>query len=154
MFGRMSKVSLLTVGLVIATTTVWPQEEETLMKSLTPVISVDRIEPCLGFWEALGFERTLDVPGDDGMAFAAVSHGGVEVMYQTHASLAEDLPAVAELEFGATNFFIRVSDLNAIKPTLEAGDVVVPERKTFYGAREIVVRAPCGTLVTFAEFEE
>jgi len=149
----MSKVSLLTVGLVIATTTVWPQEEETLMKSLTPVISVDRIEPCLGFWEALGFERTMDVPGDDGMAFAAVSHGGVEVIYQTHASLAE-VPAVAELEFGATNFFIRVSDLNAIKPTLEAGDVIVPERKMFYGSREIVVRASCGTIVSFAEFEE
>ncbi len=123
------------------------------MKSLTPVISVDRIEPCLGFWEALGFERTMDVPGDNGLSFAAVSQGGVEVMYQTYASLAE-VPAVAELKFGPTNFFIRVSDLNAIKPTIEAGDVVVPERKTFYGAREIVVRAPCGTIVTFAEFEE
>ncbi len=123
------------------------------MKSLTPVISVDRIEPCLGFWEALGFERTMDVPGDNGLSFAAVSQGGVEVMYQTYASLAE-VPAVAELKFGPTNFFIRLSDLNAIKPTIEAGDVVVPERKTFYGAREIVVRAPCGTIVTFAEFEE
>ncbi len=153
MFGLISKVSLLTVGLVIATTAVWPQEEETLMKSLTPVISVDRIEPCLGFWEALGFERTMDVPGDNGLSFAAVSQGGVEVMYQTYASLAE-VPAVAELKFGPTNFFIRLSDLNAIKPTIEAGDVVVPERKTFYGAREIVVRAPCGTIVTFAEFEE
>ena len=153
MFGFISKVSLLTVGLVIATTAVWPQEEETLMKSLTPVISVDRIEPCLGFWEAIGFERTMDVPGDNGLSFAAVSQGGVEVMYQTYASLAE-VPAVAELKFGPTNFFIRVSDLNAIKPTIEAGDVVVPERKTFYGAREIVVRAPCGTIVTFAEFEE
>ncbi len=153
MFGFKSKVSLMTVGLVIATTAVWPQEEETLMKSLTPVISVDRIEPCLGFWETLGFERTMDVPGDNGLSFAAVSQGGVEVMYQTYASVAE-VPAVAELKFGPTNFFIRVSDLNAIKPTIEAGDVVVPERKTFYGAREIVVRAPCGTIVNFAEFEE
>ena len=58
------------------------------------------------------------------------------------------------VEVGPTNFFVRVSDLNPIKPTIEAGDVVVPERKTFYGAREIVVRAPCGTIVTFAEFEE
>ncbi len=123
------------------------------MKSLTPVITVERIEPCLGFWEALGIERTMDVPGDNGLSFAAVSQGGVEVMYQTYASLAE-VPAVAELKFGPTNFFIRLSDLNAIKPTIEAGDVVVPERKTFYGAREIVVRAPCGTIVTFAEFEE
>ena len=154
MFGFISKVSLLTAGLVIATTAVWPQEEETLIKSLTPVIFVDRIEPCLGFWEAVGFKRTMDVPGDDGFVFAAVAQGGVEVMYQTYASLAEDLPALAEVKFGPANFFIRLSDLNAIKPTIEAGDVVVPERKTFYGAREIVVRAPCGTLVTFAEFEE
>ena len=153
MFGFNSKVLLLTVGLVAATTAVWPQEEETLMKSLTPVIFVDRIEPCLGFWEELGFKKTMEVPGDDGLNFATVSSGAVEVMYQTTASLA-DLPALAEMEFGPTNFFIRVSDLNAIKPNLEAGDVVVPERKTFYGAREIVVRAPCGTLVTFAEFEE
>ena len=75
-------------------------------------------------------------------------------MYQTRASLADDLPALAEMEFGATNFFIRVDDLDAIKPTLEAGEVVVPERKTFYGSREILVRAPCGTIVNFAEFEE
>ncbi len=47
-----------------------------------------------------------------------------------------------------------IDDLDAIKPTLEAGEVVVPERKTFYGSREILVRAPCGTIVNFAEFEE
>lgn len=124
------------------------------MKSLTPVVIVDRVEPCLGFWQDLGFEKTMDVPGEDGLAFAAVSSGGVEVMYQTRASVAEDLPALADLEFGPASFFIRLQGLDDIKPALEAGDVVVPERKTFYGAREIVVRAPCGTLVTFAEFEE
>ena len=47
-----------------------------------------------------------------------------------------------------------IDDLDAIKPTLEAGEVVVPERKTFYGSREILVRAPCGAIVNFAEFEE
>jgi hypothetical protein len=31
---------------------------------------------------------------------------------------------------------------------------VVPERNTFYGSREIVVMAPCGTVVTFAEFPD
>ncbi len=124
------------------------------MKTLTPVIFVDRVEPCLGFWEELGFKKTMEVPGDDGLNFAAVSSGAVEVMYQTRASLADDLPALAEMEFGPTNFFIRVDDLDAIKPTLEAGEVVVPERKTFYGSREILVRAPCGTIVNFAEFEE
>ncbi len=124
------------------------------MKTLTPVIFVDRVEPCLEFWQELGFKKTMEVPGDDGLNFAAVSSGAVEVMYQTRASLAGDLPALAEMEFGPTNLFIRVDDLDAIKPTLEAGEVVVPERKTFYGSREILVRAPCGTIVNFAEFEE
>ncbi len=124
------------------------------MKTLTPVIFVDQVEPCLGFWEGLGFQRTMEVPEEDGLGFAAMSSGGVEVMYQSQAGLAEDLPDLADLEFGPINLFIRVESLDAIKATLEAGDVVVPERKTFYGAREIVVRATCGSIVTFAEFEE
>ncbi len=33
---------------------------------------------------------------------------------------------------------------------LEGIEVVVPRRTTFYGADEIFVRAPCGTLVGFA----
>lgn len=124
------------------------------MKTLTPVIFMDKVEPCLGFWEGLGFQRTMEVPEEDGLGFAAVASGGVEVMYQSRASLAEDLPDLADMQFGPITLFIRVESLDSIKPTLEAGDVVVPERKTFYGAREIVVRAPCGSIVTFAEFEE
>lgn len=124
------------------------------MQSLTPNVFVDAVEPCLGFWHELGFETTMEVPGDQGMAFAALKSGDVEVMYQTYASLEADLPALLEQQWGPTNFFIRVGDLDGIKATLESGDVVVPERNTFYGAREIVVRAPCGTVVTFAEFAE
>ena len=124
------------------------------MKTLTPVIFVDQVVPCLGFWEDLGFQRTMEVPEEEGLGFAALSSGGVEVMYQSMAGLAADQPDLATMEFGPINLFIRLGSLDAIKPTLEAGDVVVPERKTFYGAREIVVRAPCGSIVTFAEFEE
>jgi hypothetical protein len=32
--------------------------------------------------------------------------------------------------------------------------VVVPERNTFYGTREIAVREPGGNVVTFAEFKD
>jgi uncharacterized glyoxalase superfamily protein PhnB len=124
------------------------------VKTLTPVIFVDQVVPCLGFWEGLGFQRTMEVPEEDGLGFAAMASGGVEVMYQSMAGLAKDQPDLADMQFGPINLFIRVESLDAIKATLEAGDVVVPERKTFYGAREIVVRAPCGSIVTFAEFEE
>ena len=30
------------------------------LKKLTPLMMVDAIEPCLGFWERLGFARTVE----------------------------------------------------------------------------------------------
>ena len=124
------------------------------MQSLTPVVFVEAIEPCLSFWHELGFETTMEVPGERLLGFAALKSGDVEVMYQSFASLEADMPALLEQQWGPTNFFIRVDDLDSLKPTLESGDVVVPERDTFYGSREIAVRAPCGTVVTFAEFPD
>ena len=32
------------------------------MQSLTPILLVDEIEPCLGFWEKLGFKVTVAGP--------------------------------------------------------------------------------------------
>lgn len=123
------------------------------MKKLTPVIFVEHIEPCLPFWEErLGFRRTIEVPQGDSLGFAAVAQGGVEVMYQSRASVAADVPALAQSPFAQSGaLFIEVESLDAIIPKLEGVDVVVPERTTFYGAREIFVRAPCGTVVGFAE---
>jgi len=126
------------------------------MKKLTPVIVVDDIEPSLEFWvDRLGFDLTMEVPEGDRLGFAAVQAGGVEIMYQTRASAAADLPELAEgsLERSAA-LFIEVSDLDALRPKLEGVEMVVPERTTNYGAREIWVRAPCGTVVGFAEFDE
>lgn len=124
-----------------------------LMKQLTPVIFVDEIEPCLGFWvDRLGFHKTIEVPQGDRLGFAAVSRGGVEVMYQSRASLEQDIPALAEGPFERSGaLFIEVAELDQVLPKLEGVEVVVPERTTFYGAREIFVRAPCGTVVGFAE---
>lgn len=126
------------------------------MKKLTPVIFVDAIEPCLPFWEErLGFERTIEVPHRDRLGFAALQKSGIEVMYQSRASLAADIPVLAEGPFDRSGaLFIEVESLDAIKPALEGLEVVVPERTTFYGAREIFVRAPCGTVVGFAEMTE
>ena len=124
------------------------------MKTLTPIIFVDRVEPCLGFWEQLGFENTGEVPGDDGLVFAMLANGGVEIMYQLRSSLKDDLPVLADLSFGPSNFFIKVSDLAAVQSKLEGAEILIEERKTFYGATETVVRAPCGSIITFAEFDE
>jgi uncharacterized glyoxalase superfamily protein PhnB len=127
------------------------------MKRLTPVIFVEEVEPCLEFWvDRLGFEKTMGVPEGDRLGFAAAKRGSVEVMYQSRASIANDVPAFAEgpFERSGLTLYIEVSDLDDVASRIEGVEVVVPERKTFYGAREIAVRAPCGTVVMFAEMGE
>ena len=68
-----------------------------MLKQLTPVLIVDAIEPCLGFWTGgLGLEQVHQVPGPDGkLMFASVKQGSIEVMYQSRASVLEDDPAMA-----------------------------------------------------------
>ena len=130
-----------------------PTGSEVQMNALTPVIYVEEVEPCLGFWLNLGFEKTIEVPEGNRLGFAAVRHGSVEVMYQSRASLRNDLPAFAQGPFEKSGFglYIQVDDLNDVLPKLEGVEVIVPDRKTFYGAREIGVRAPCGSTVMFAQ---
>ena len=156
MFGSDNSVRMATAMplAVFVAAAIQQPEDEDLMKTLTPIIVVDRVEPCLGFWEQLGFEKTGEVPGADGLVFAMLANGGVEIMYQLRASLNDDLPALADVSFGPSNFFIKVSDLAAVQSKLKGAEILVDEKKTFYGARETVVRAPCGTYVTFAQFDE
>ena len=125
------------------------------MKKLTPVIFVDRIEPVLPFWtERLGFTATVQVPEGDSLGFVILARDAVEVMYQSRASVAKDVPILAVEPFGSrTNLFIEVENLQELLPRLEGLPVTVPKRTTFYGALEFGVRAPCGTNVVLAEFQ-
>ncbi|MGZ3688736.1 MAG: VOC family protein [Bdellovibrionota bacterium] len=122
-------------------------------KKLTPVLVVDKIEPCLKFWTMrLDFKVEAEVPEGDELGFALLSRDGIEVMYQTTKSVAKDIPPAAKWAKGTgTALFIEVSDLNKIEKALEGVPQVIPRRKTFYGADEILVREPAGNLVVFAQ---
>lgn len=122
------------------------------MKKLTPLITVDAIEPCLDFWtQRLGFEVTATVPHGDGLGFAMLNHGAVQVMYQSLDSVRDDAPEILEHVSGRTPLFVEVEALDPVIAALgEGAEVVVPRRTTFYGMDEIFVRAPCGTVVGFA----
>ena len=126
------------------------------MKKLTPVIPVEEIEPCLPFWvERLGFARTVEVPEGEKLGFVILARDGIEVMYQSRASLAKDVPALAQGELRSrTALFVEVTGLDEIIAKLKGVEIVVPERKTFYGSREMGVREPGGSVVMFAEFSE
>jgi len=124
-----------------------------VIKKLTPVLFVEKIEPVLPFWtEHLGFVKTVEVPDGDRLAFVILQQGTVEVMYQTYASVEKDLPAILpDVRKGPTFLYIEVENLDALKPALKSATVYLPERNTFYGAREIGVRDPAGHFLTFAQ---
>ena len=125
-----------------------------VLNRITPVLFVERIEPSADFWQQrLGFARTIEVPGEHGLGFAAFSDGSLEVMYQTYASGAEDVAALAAAQRqGPTFLFVQVGDIDAIAAALQGIEIVMPRRTTFYGATEIGYREPGGHIVTFAQF--
>jgi catechol 2,3-dioxygenase-like lactoylglutathione lyase family enzyme len=124
-------------------------------KKVTPLLYVEAIEPVLAFWTAkLGFAVTTEIPEGDAVGFVILARDGVEVMYQTRASVESDIPSVADTPMGGTVLFVEVDDLDAIETALEGVARVVPRRTTFYGSEEVWVREPAGNLVGFAQFGE
>ena len=123
------------------------------MKSIVCNLIVPSIEACLPFYvDRLGFARTVEVPHGGGLGFVILVRDGVELMLQSKASLAEDVAGTGADQFRAA-LYIEVEKLAPIRKALTGVDRVVPERTTFYGAREIIVRDPAGNLVSFASRE-
>ena len=120
---------------------------------LTPVLIVEAIEPCLPFWiDRLGFTKTAEVPHGDQLGFVILVRDGVEVMYQTRASVQGDVPALADTPSRGNLLYFEVDDLDAVENALQGVSLVIPRRTTFYGAQEIIVREPGGNAVAFAQF--
>jgi uncharacterized glyoxalase superfamily protein PhnB len=123
------------------------------VKKITANLIVASVEASLPFWvERLGFERTVAVPESEGatkLGFVILVRDGVELMLQSRASMARDVPALAEGPHGSV-LYIEVGDLAPVRKALAGWPNVVPERTTFYGAREIIVRDPDGNAVFFS----
>jgi uncharacterized glyoxalase superfamily protein PhnB len=120
------------------------------MKKLTPNLIVDSIEESLRFWaDRLEFKKVVEVPDGDRLGFVILKRGEVELMLQSRASLQKDVPAIAEGAHRAVLYF-EVPDLAPIRKALEGWPRTTPERTTFYGAREIIVKDPAGHVVFFA----
>ena len=116
---------------------------------ITPVLIVDKVEPSLEFWVGrMGFEKTVDVPGEDGLSFAILVKDGAELMLQSKSSVLKDEPKFANQSRSA--LFVEVDDFEDVKRRLEGYSIAMPERTTFYGMREIGVFEPGGHTVVFA----
>ncbi len=126
----------------------------TTMQKLTPALMVEAIEPCLPFWERLGFANVAQVPHGDHLGFVILVKDAVELMYQSRASVGDDLPSLARSPMGGTFLFLEVEDLDVVVADLGDAPVVQPRRTTFYGMDEVAVREPGGNVVIFAQKTE
>jgi uncharacterized glyoxalase superfamily protein PhnB len=119
---------------------------------ITPVLVVDEIEPSLEFWvNKLGFEKTVEVPEGDKLGFVILQKDGAEVMLQTRTSIRKDAgPAADAVLTAGSNLYIEVDNFREALERVQGAEVLVPERTTFYGMREIWVREPGRHVVGFA----
>jgi hypothetical protein len=123
------------------------------MKKLTPVLYVEQIEPVLSFWtKRLGFAVAAEVTEGDALGFVILQRGEVQIMYQTRRSVENDIPALAATPMRGSLLFLEVDDLDEVERALEGIRPLVPRRRTFYGADELIVREPAGNAITFAQF--
>ncbi len=122
-------------------------------KKLTPVLMVESIEPCLPLWiDTLGWEKTVEVPEGDKLGFVILAKDGVEVMYQTYASVEKDIGKPIKRAVGTSvALFFEVSDIDAIEEQLKGTPLVMPRRRTFYGMDEVGVAEAGGHTVVFAQ---
>ncbi len=125
----------------------------------TPVLYVESIAPSLAFFEALGFAKTMDVhevPDDPStpLGFCILQQGTQEVMLQTHQGAINDAGDMDPAHFTSAHsfLFMQTDDLDAVERALAGNVVLIPRRKTFYGATEIGWREPGGHVVVVAQF--
>jgi len=118
------------------------------------VLFVPEIEPCVAFWtERLGFQKLVEVPDGSKLGFVILRRDAAEIMYQSYASVEKDVPAIASAaRKGPTFLYIEIENLDTIKAAVKGAEVYLPERTTFYGAREIGIKDPAGHCITFAQF--
>jgi hypothetical protein len=133
----------------------------TILRKATPVLVVERIEPVIPFWKKLGVMPATEVPDtaakDGRLAFVILAAEGIEIMYQTTASIEADLLKSAAVKEAfctgrqQTTLYVEVTQLEDVESRLRDERLIMPRRTTFYGAIEVGYADPAGNIVVFAE---
>jgi uncharacterized glyoxalase superfamily protein PhnB len=119
---------------------------------ITPILFVDAIEPSLEFWVGrLNFEKITEVPEGNQLGFVILKKGESEIMLQTRESIKKDASAASRTMLSMTScLYIEVDSFADTLDRVNGSEVLVQQRDTFYGMREIFVREPQGQIVGFA----
>ena len=123
------------------------------VKKVTPLLFAKDIELCVRFWtEAMGLNKTIEVPDGDKLAFVQLEKDGMELMYQSFASVEKDNPRTAEaVKRGPSFLYVEVEDLNDALNATSGAESFMDVRSTFYGSKEFGVKDPAGHYITFAQ---
>ncbi len=115
---------------------------------ITPFMHVADSDAAMRFFvDVLGFTCEFRMPG-----YAYVSRDGAAVRIQGH-----DDPAEVPAGHGGFAYYIDVRDLAQVEREIAAGLATLPPRDVHgpvdqvYGQRELMIRAPDGNLVVFAQ---
>jgi uncharacterized glyoxalase superfamily protein PhnB len=123
------------------------------VKKITPILFATEIESCIRFWtEQLGFQKMIEVPEGNKIGFVLLEKNGLELMYQTFASVDKDNAAIgAAVRKGPSFLYIEVASLDAALAATQGAEIVMPVRTTFYQSKEFGIKDPVGHYVIFAQ---
>ena len=127
---------------------------ETKLIKLTPNLMVEDVGQSIAFYrDVLGFTLEQTVPEAAPFVWASMKAGDVEVMFQSRASLAEDLPDLADRPIGGSlTLYIQLTGIVELYERVRGRAAIIQEmHDTFYGAREFAIRDHNGYILGFAE---
>ena len=128
-----------------------------LMDSLSPNLFVQDIRATLEFYQTLGFQQVMSVPGDgEGeLIWAMATCGNVSLMFQTFQSLGDTLPQISRQNGGSLLFYIKLKSIHTYFESIkDKVQVLHGLEKTFYGAIEFSIIDNNNYVLTFSEHEE
>ena len=124
------------------------------MESLTPNIFVDNINETIAFYKLLGFTVVMTVPEDGNYDWAMMTNEGVTLMFQTFASLGEELHDIHRTDGGSLLLYIKLKSIRSFFEEIKDKVTVLKGiEKTFYGATEFSIKDCNDYVLTFAEDE-
>ncbi|HEY1872017.1 MAG TPA: VOC family protein [Chitinophagaceae bacterium] len=124
------------------------------MEMLSPNIYVRDMTQTISFYELLGFQIIVSVPGEKVPIFVLMKSGSVNIMFQSFDSIRGELPAISRTDGGSILLYIKMKGVrNFYEKIKNTVTVLRGFEKTFYGATEFSILDINNYMLTFAEDE-
>src|SRR3989338_7368204 len=125
-----------------------------MYKKCTPECGVIDVNKTVKWYkDTLGFDLVMSVPESGIYEWASMKKDFVEIMFQTQASLSDELPSLKDSPIpGSMILYIDVKNIIKIYNRIKNKAEIVKElHKTFYGSEEFAIRDYNGFIILFAE---